>query len=150
MKIALSTLVLVAALLLPAMARAQSYSINWYKVAGGGGMNSTGGIYTVQGTIGQHDAVAPISGGGYQVTGGFWAMISVLQTQGAPTLSIRLSGTTVIVYWLAVPGWVLQQNTSLTNTPGWTLSSGVTTSGGTNYLNLVSPTGHLYFRLANP
>ena len=35
--------------------RAQSYSIDWFKIAGGGG-TSTGGVYSVSGTIGQHDA----------------------------------------------------------------------------------------------
>src|ERR1035437_2294046 len=33
----------------------QSYSIDWYKIAGGGG-SSTGGVYAVSGTIGQPDA----------------------------------------------------------------------------------------------
>jgi hypothetical protein len=33
---------------------------------------------------------------------------------------------------------------------GWTASGGVTTSNGTNYLNLTSPTGNLFFRLSNP
>ena len=33
-------------------ATAQSYSIDWYKIAGGGG-TSTGGTYQVSGTIGQ-------------------------------------------------------------------------------------------------
>ena len=131
-------------------AQAQTYTINWYKVGGGGAMNTTNGIYTLSGTIAQHDAVAPITGGQYQLTGGFWSLISVLQTPGAPTLHIRISGTTVVVYWLDVLGWSLQQNTSLTNTPGWTASSGVTTTGDTNYLNILSPSGHLYFRLASP
>ena len=36
-------------------APAQQYSIDWYKIAGGGG-TSTGGTYAVSGTIGQHDA----------------------------------------------------------------------------------------------
>jgi hypothetical protein len=34
---------------------AQSYSIDWYKIAGGGG-TSTGATYQVSGTIGQPDA----------------------------------------------------------------------------------------------
>ena len=66
---------------------AQSYSIDWYKVAGGGG-TSTGGTYSVSGTIGQHDAGGPMTGGNYSLTGGFWALISVVQTPGAPTLYI--------------------------------------------------------------
>src|SRR3974390_1449206 len=71
--------------------QAQQFSINWYKTAGGGGMNTTGGTYTVSGTIGQHDAGGPLSGSGYQITGGFWALLSVLQTPGAPTLYISHS-----------------------------------------------------------
>ncbi len=66
---------------------AQSYSINWYKVAGGGGA-STGGVYSVSGTIGQHDAGQPMTGGTYSLTGGFWSLIAVVQTPGAPTLYI--------------------------------------------------------------
>jgi hypothetical protein len=34
---------------------AQSYSIDWHKIAGGGG-TGTGGVYTVTGAIGQPDA----------------------------------------------------------------------------------------------
>ena len=75
MKNYLKILPIIAVLLLPVVANAQSYSINWYKVAGGGGMNSTGGTYQVSGTIGQHDAGGPLIGGGCQLTGGFWALI---------------------------------------------------------------------------
>ena len=128
---------------------AQQYSVAWYKVAGGGG-TSTGGTYSVSGTIGQHDASAPLTGGGYQVTGGFWALISVVQTPGAPTLYISHSGNTVTVFWQAVSGWTLRQNNNLANSNGWTLNSSWTTSNGTNSLSLVSPAGNLFFRLSNP
>ena len=93
-------------------AAAQQYSIDWYKVAGGGG-TSTGGTYSVSGTIGQHDAGGPMTGGNYSLTGGFWALISVVQTPGAPTLYISHSGNTVTVYWQNVSGWTLQQNSNL-------------------------------------
>ena len=36
-------------------AAAQSYSIDWHTIDGGRG-TSTGGVYAVSGTIGQHDA----------------------------------------------------------------------------------------------
>jgi hypothetical protein len=130
-------------------ASAQNYTIDWYKVAGGGG-TSTGGTYQVSGTIGQADAGGPMTGGNYSITGGFWALISVVQTPGAPTLYISHSGNTVTVYWQAVSGWSLQQNNNLTAPAAWTGSSGVTASNGTNYLNLTSPTGNLFFRLSNP
>ena len=44
---------------LSARAQAQSYSINKFAIAGGGGLNSTGGTYAVSGTIGQPDASGP-------------------------------------------------------------------------------------------
>ena len=137
------------ALLLCQSAGAQSYSIDWYKIAGGGG-TSTGGTYSVSGTIGQHDAGGPMTGGNYSLTGGFWALISVVQTPGAPTLYISHSGTTVTVYWQDVSGWNLQQNNNLSIPAGWLVNSSWTTSNGTNYLNLSSPTGNLFFRLHNP
>ena len=130
-------------------ALAQSYSIDWYKVSGGGG-TSTGAVYSVSGTIGQHDAGGPMTGGTYSLTGGFWALISVVQTPAAPTLYISHSGNAVTVYWQAVSGWNLQQNANLALANGWSASGGVTTANGTNYLNLASPTGNLFFRLSNP
>ncbi len=133
--------------LLPAGAMAQNYNIDWYKVSGGGS-SSTGGVYTVSGTIGQHDAGGPMTGGNYSLTGGFWALISVVQTPGAPTLFVSQSGNTVTVYWLAVAGWSLQQNSSLTAPAGWSVNSSWTTSNGTNSLNLVNPAGNLFFRLS--
>lgn len=131
-------------------AQAQSYTIDWYKIAGGGGM-STGGTYTVTGTIGQPDASGAMSGGNYSVTGGFWALISVVQTPGAPKLYISHSGSSVSVYWQNVSGWTLHQNGTLT-TPiaSWSASSGITTSNGTNYVNLSNPSGNQFFRLTNP
>ena len=126
---------------------AQSYSIDWYKIAGGGG-TSTGGVYSVSGTIGQHDASGPMTGGNYSLTGGFWALISVVQTPGAPTLFISHAGNTVTVYWQDASGWSIQQNGNLASSAGWSASSGVTLLNGTNYLNLTSPTGNLFFRLS--
>lgn len=127
-------------------ALAQSYSIDWYKIAGGGG-TSTNGQYSLSGTIGQHDAGGPMTGGNYSLTGGFWALISVVQITGAPTLYISHSGNTVTVYWQNVAGWNLQQNNNLSLPANWSASGGVTTSNGTNSLILTSPTGNLFFRL---
>jgi hypothetical protein len=128
-------------------ASAQSYSINWYKIAGGGG-TSTNGQYSLSGTIGQPDASGAMTGGNYSLTGGFWALISVFQTSGAPTLYISHSGNTVTVYWQNVSGWVLQQAGTIDPPISWTQNNGWTTSNGTNYLNLGTPTGRQFFRLA--
>ena len=143
-RLVLGFIVLLSALCL--CAQAQSYSIDWYTVDGGGG-TSTGGVYSVSGTIGQHDAGGPMAGGNYSLTGGFWALISVVQTPGAPTLYISHSGNAVTVYWQDVSGWSLQQNANFALTTGWSAGAGVTNTNGTNYLNLVNPTGNLFFRL---
>ena len=143
-------LFIVLSLLLPSFGFTQSYSVDWYKVAGGGG-TSTSAVYSVSGTIGQHDASGAMSGGNYSVTGGYWALINVVQTPGAPTLYISSSGNIVTVYWQNVSGWHLVQTGNLT-TPiaSWANSSAPTLSNGTNYLNLVNPAGNLFFRLKNP
>jgi hypothetical protein len=152
MKFRLLTIVamLLSFALLALSASAQSYSINWYKIAGGGG-TSTGGTYTVNGTIGQPDASGALTGGNYSLTGGFWATLSAVQTPGAPTLYISLSGKTVTVYWQDVSGWTLQQNNNLTTPANWNANTSWTTlPNGTNSLSITSPTGNLYFRLYNP
>jgi len=53
--------------------RAQSFSIDRFAIAGGGG-TSTGGLFAVSGAIGQPDAGA-MSGGNYSLAGGFWGAI---------------------------------------------------------------------------
>jgi hypothetical protein len=123
--------------------QAQTYSVDWHKVSGGGG-TSTGGVYSVSGTIGQHDAGGPMTGGGYSVTGGFWALYAV-QMPGAPELTITYSGgTTAVVSWpLSVTGWTLQTNNNLsTGTWGKYLGSVVSNSA-----TVTSKVGNLFFRL---
>ena len=141
---------LISFLLAAAAGRAQPYAVDWYKISGGGGV-STGGTYQVTGTIGQPDASGAMSGGNYSVTGGFWSLIQVVQTPGAPTLYISSSGNTVTIYWQNVTGWNLVQSGNLT-TPmaSWSVSSSPSLVNGTNYLNLVNPAGNLFFRLKNP
>ena len=152
MKTCLQTtlLAIAVACLLPAKASAQSYNIDWYKVSGGGG-TSTGGTYQVSGTIGQPDASGAMTGGNYSLTGGFWALLQVLQTPGAPTLYISHAGNVATVYWQDVTGWNLYQDSNLaTPIASWPASSSPTLTGGTNYLNITNPAGNLFFRLKNP
>jgi len=54
-----------------AVLAANGYAITWWSVDGGGGM-STGGSYTVNGTIGQTDT-ALLTGSGFSLQGGFWS-----------------------------------------------------------------------------
>lgn len=53
----------------------QTYDLSWNTIDGGGGMNSTGGGFSLSGTIGQPDASSfstPMTGGGFTLVGGFW------------------------------------------------------------------------------
>ncbi|GMU84103.1 MAG: hypothetical protein AMXMBFR47_39730 [Planctomycetota bacterium] len=50
---------------------AQDYGLSWYSIDSGGG-SSTGGAFVLEGTIGQFDA-GSMSGGSYELVGGFWA-----------------------------------------------------------------------------
>lgn len=113
--------------LLALTSHAQTYSINWHTIDGGGG-TSTGGVYSVSGTIGQPDAGGPMTNGQYSVTGGFWALPTAVQTPGAPTLTITAGapGQATISWSPATPGFVLQE-TALLSPANWTNSlSGVT------------------------
>jgi hypothetical protein len=127
------------------------YSIDWYKVSGGGGMNSTGGVYSVSGTVGQHDAGGPMKGGVYSFTGGFWSLFA-LQTLGAPSLTIFLTSTnTAVVSWPSPStGFELLQNTNL-NTTNWvTPPQTVNDNGITRFIIVNPPVGNKFFRLRNP
>lgn len=143
---------LIFSLLVPTISFAQSYSIDWYNIAGGGG-TSTGGVYSVTGTIGQHDAGGPMTGGSYSVTGGFWALISVVQTAGLPNLIITHSSNSVIVSWPdpATNSFTLQQTANLANPGDWAATVYIiTTANGTNSITIMPPTGNLFFRLSQP
>jgi len=48
-----------------------NYDLTWWTVDGGGQTFSTGGGYTLGGTIGQPDP-GLLTGGGYALGGGFW------------------------------------------------------------------------------
>ena len=139
-------LALLGSLSLLVSAQAQSYSIDWFTIDGGGG-TSTGGVYSVSGTIGQPDAGAA-SGGSYSLIGGFWGAAIPVQQAGSPTLFIAQTGTNVTISWLPnTPGFVLQQVGALTPLPiGW----GFATTGSTNPVVIPAVPQTRYFRLIKP
>jgi hypothetical protein len=92
------------------------YTLDWFTVDGGGG-TSTGGVYSVSGTIGQPDA-GTMSGGNFTLEGGFWSVIAAVQTPGAPLLSITLTNGVVTVFWqLPATGFVLDHTPTLAGAP---------------------------------
>ncbi len=126
----------------------QTYSIDWFSIAGGGG-TSTGSVYSISGTIGQLDAGGTMTGGGYSLAGGFWGLISVLQTAGLPNLAISHAGSSVIVSWPDTGNYTLQQNANPATPAGWTsIAFFISTSNGINSVTITQPTGKLFFRLS--
>ena len=130
-------------------AAGQNYSIDWYKVSGGGG-TSTGATYQISGTIGQPDASGAMTGGGYALTGGFWSLVSVVQTPGLPNLTITQAGNSVIVSWPNTGSCTLKQNNNLAGGSWVTCGYPIHTINGTNSIVITPPAGNLFFRLSNP
>lgn len=129
-------------------AQSQADSINWSKIAGGGG-TSSGGQYSMTGTVGQSDAGVPMSGGNYSVSGGFWA--GVVPTSGPPLLGIQTTNNAVMVYWPSPSvGFSLQVNTNLA-TPNWVApAESITDNGTIKYILVNPPSGSRFYRLKSP
>ncbi len=125
---------------------AQTYALNWATIDGGGG-TSTGGVYSVSGTIGQPDASGPMTNGVYSVTGGFWPLPTVIQTVGAPLLSIAATGPgQATISWTPnTAGFVLQETWSLAPA-NWTNS----VSGAANPVVVPAVVPAKFYRLFKP
>jgi len=131
------------ATLLPAVGQ---YSIDWHTIDGGGG-TSTGGVYSISGTIGQPDAnTTPMTGGPYSLQGGFWSLIAV-QAPDAPFLNIEPTGPgQATISWIPdEPGWLLQQATELVAS-NWVDSA----SGPTNPIVVPTTVPITFYRLHKP
>ena len=135
-------LLLTSALLLPMLAFAQQYSIDWYTIAGGSG-TSTGGSYSLSGTIGQATAADWSGANGKFALTGFWA----IQRPGAPALTVTsASAGQITISWAPnIPGWILQESPNL-SAPTWTNAA----SGPANPATVPVAGGQKYFRLYKP
>lgn len=125
---------------------AQNYSVDWFKIAGGGGLSS-GGAYSLSGTVGQPDA-GTLTGGNYTLAGGFWSIITAIQEPGAPLLTVTRSNNFSVISWpSSSTGFVLQENTNL-GTTNW-ITSAQTTSTNNGQVSVVAPAtvGYKFFRL---
>jgi hypothetical protein len=140
------TFLLFGALATACSASAQPFSIDWHTIDGGGG-TSTGALYSVTGTIGQPDA-GKMSGTNYSIDGGFWGIIAVVQTPGAPLLSIQPTNSGVILSWPAPStGFVLQENSAPVATNWMDVTNDVNIAGSQKQV-LVSPAiGSKFYRL---
>ena len=118
-------------------------TIDWWTVDGGGS-TSTGGVYSVSGTIGQPDA-GTMSGGQFTLTGGLWA-VPVVQT-GAPTLFITPAGPgqATLTWSPDTFGFHLQVSETL-RPPGWTNAP----SGATHPITVPTTGAMKFYRLIKP
>ena len=143
-------ILLVAAAFASPSLMAQPYAIDWFTIEGGGG-TSTGGVYSLSGTIGQPDA-GRMTGASYALDGGFWGFVGTIQTPGAPLLSVERNGTSVRVSWPApTTGFVLDHTTALAATPAATVWTQVPFPYSTNVthisITVAAPMGTKYYRL---
>jgi hypothetical protein len=74
------TRMLMSLVLLPMAAEAQNYKIDWFAVAGGG-LRSTAGNYSLNGTLGQ-PALGTMKASKYSVVGGFWSFSAATPASG--------------------------------------------------------------------
>ena len=136
---------------LPATVFSQQYLIDWSTIDGGGG-TSTGGVYSVTGTIGQPDA-GTMSGGSFTLQGGFWGLLTAVQTPGATYLSVIRSNSAVVVSWpLPAEGWVLEWTNALprVSSPWPQLPPPYQTNGANLQFTETLPTGNKIYRLHKP
>jgi hypothetical protein len=138
-------ILIVGACILSGVLHAQ-LAINWFTIGAGGG-TATGGVYSVSGSIGQPDAGNAMTNGQYSVTGGFWALPMVVQTPGAPRLTIVPSGPgqATIAWSPNTPAFVLQETLSLSPT-NWINSP----SGATNPVVVPVNLPAKFYRLFKP
>lgn len=127
---------------------AQSYSIDFFTIDGGGG-TSSGGQFSVSGTISQPDA-GKLTGGQFTLDGGFWGIDAAVLVNGSPNLRITRTTTNyIVIAWpLTVGAFQLQQN-PVFGTANWSnVSATVNVVGAENQV-LVPKTllGNKFYRL---
>lgn len=117
-------------------------AVDWSSVDAGAG-TSSGGQYTVSGTIGQPDAGA-LSGGRYAVEGGVWPGLIVESESGAPALYIQATGVGVQIGWSpSTAGFRLEMAEGL-DAPSWVPAPAgnpvsVPTAGKSRFFRLRQP-----------
>ena len=133
-------------------APAQSFRVEPIAIASGGG-TSTGGQFSVLGTAGQAQA-GRSAGGRFAVDHGFPALITALQTPGAPYLQLTRNGSLITLSWDASdPAFVLENTGTLTGVHTWQ-ALGLTPllQNGVNSvtISLALAPGTQFFRLRKP
>jgi hypothetical protein len=118
---------------------AQPYSMNWSKIAGGGGL-SKGGEFSLRGTIGQHDAGEPMSGGEFTLAGGFWGTTATAFPLPPPPAASVVWTNTAGGNWSVAANWSPNQVPAPTNTVRIAAPGTYTVTGDVGDLKVVALT----------
>ena len=82
--------------------QAQSFSIPWFTFDGGGGPSS-GGSFSLNGTIGQPDA-GTMSSGNYSLAGGFWGASQTPPPVGSVIIKVWVVDGQLHLRFTGIPG----------------------------------------------
>jgi len=129
----------------------QSFRIQNHVIAAGGEVSS-GGSFTVTGSVAQSAGHNASAGSQFSVTAGFWHAVTVIQTPGSPVLSLRRTDTGYELSWDATAeGFVLQETQSLSGQIAWSsvLDPPVLVDGK-NTVSFSSASGARFYRLRKP
>ncbi len=141
----------VAVLMATATIGLAQYDIAWWTIDGGGG-TSSGGAFSIGGTIGRPEA-GTLTGGNFTLSGGWGGIIGV-SSPGAPALRIQQSNNRVVTISWPKPamGWRLEQTVSFQPPVSWTeVSSALLQTNATDiYVVISPPAGPCYYRLRRP
>jgi hypothetical protein len=138
-------LFIISAGIVPALA--QNYGVDWHTIPGGAGISSNT-TYTISGTIGQ-PAAAHAAGDRYAIDSGFWAFAAVMQTPGAPRLTLqRASATTLVILWPSPSTDFLLQSATDIAAGNWAAVAMPPADDGTTKSVVISLSpGNQFFRL---
>lgn len=129
---------------------AQEFSMEVFSFGGAG--VCAGGDFELSATLGQPDA-APAAGAGFDLTGGFWSVVTAMEATAGPRLEIALVGTTLSFSWPeeAGLGMHLEEAPTLTGAGGiaaWSaISAPTSTNNGIVRMDLPLASGNRFYRL---
>lgn len=127
------------------LAPAESFVVGSSTIISGGGALSGGG-YEMTAAVAIPQSDVGMSGGTYGVQGGFFGGYHALQQAGAPRLALTIpsAGVLRVIWPAAIPGWRLEQSTTLA-TGSWTDVLGAPQTSGTSQFVDVAASGRVLF-----
>jgi hypothetical protein len=125
----------------------QSFVLDWWDADAGA--TSSGGIYSLSGTLGQPDA-GILTGGPFTLVGGFWGAFPSLQPNPSPPwVSITATSTnTFLLSWPFVSTPVVVQTKGDPGSTGWSDTNLIPANNGvTSSVVLPPASGTRFYRL---